>query len=492
MPVHPNERSVPACDSEATQTSAPASGPPDSKPSYKRVIGISLVGAVGGLLFGFDTAVINGAVSAVESSFTLSSVGVGVVVAITLFGAAVGALSAGWLADRIGRIWVMGLAAVIFFLSALGCGLSVGFWDLAVWRLITGVGVGFATVIGPLYIAEIAPAHLRGRLASLQQLAIVLGIFLALVSDSAIAQALGGADARTFLGLPAWRWMFLVGAVPALAYGALTMLIPESPRYLVARGQKDRARSVVVWLHGITTERASEFIELVETTMGVDAKPRFSDLLSRKTGLLPVVWVGLGLAVLQALVGVDVIFYYSTSLWESVGFTESASFGLSVASAIVNVVATVVAIALIDRVGRRRLLLYGSAAMFVSLLVVTIGFANATPTEDGLQLPGSWGPATLVAANAFVVAFAVSWGPVMWVLLGEMFPNSIRGVAISLSASANWGAGVLLNLTFPTLRTWSLPGSYAIYACMALLSWFLVFYYVRETKGLELEETATN
>ncbi|MFF1946359.1 sugar porter family MFS transporter [Rhodococcus qingshengii] len=483
--------SVPSNDDLAALP-LPAVNPPaerDSRGSYRTVSLIAAAGAIGGFLFGFDTAVVNGAVDSIEAAFGLSPVGVGIVVAITLFGAAGGALCAGWLADRVGRRKVMAAAAAVFLFAAIGCGLSTSFWDLAFWRLVTGIGVGFATVIGPLYIAEISPAHLRGRLAALQQLAIVLGILLALVSDSSIAHALGGANANTFAGLPAWRWMFLAGVIPAVVYGSLVIAIPESPRYLVACGRKDAARRVFSRLHAITLAQASDVVDRVEaSSRGAGASARFTDVLSRRTGLVPVVWVGVALASLQALVGIDVIFFYSTSLWRSVGFDESSSFGLSVLSAAVNVVATVVAIALIDRVGRRRLLLVGSASMFVSLILVTVGFSNASESAGDLELSGIWGPLTLVGANMFVLAFAISWGPTVWVLLGEMFPNNIRGIAFSIAASANWASGVLLNLTFPSLRTWSLPGSYAIYAVMAAFSWCLVYSYVSETKGLELEE----
>ncbi|WP_081341414.1 sugar porter family MFS transporter [Rhodococcus erythropolis] len=486
-----NSMSVPSNDDLAPSSHA-AVEPADetaSHGSYRTVSLIAAAGAIGGFLFGFDTAVINGAVDSIEVSFGLTPVGIGVVVAITLFGAAGGALCAGWLADRVGRRKVMATAAIIFLVAALGCGVSNSFWDLALWRLTTGLGVGFATVIGPLYIAEIAPAQLRGRLAALQQLAIVLGILLALVSDSTIAHALGGADAHTFAGLPAWRWMFLAGVIPAVVYGSLVIVIPESPRYLVACGRKEEARKVFSRLHAITLAQASDVVDRVEASLhGAGASARFADVLSRRTGLVPVVWVGVGLASLQALVGIDVIFYYSTSLWKSVGFDESSSFGLSVLSAAVNVLATVVAVALIDRIGRRLLLLVGSASMFVSLILVTVGFSTASQGGGELELSGIWGPLTLVGANMFVLAFAISWGPAVWVLLGEMFPNNIRGIAFSIAASANWVSGVLLNLTFPSLRTWSLPGSYAIYAVMAALSWCLVYRYVSETKGLELEE----
>lgn len=452
------------------------------------VILFSVVAAIGGFLFGFDTAIINGAVDPIEESFHLTSVGIGVVVSITLFGAAVGAFSTGWIADRIGRPRVMLIAAIVFAVSAVGCGLSTGLWDLSLWRLLIGVSVGAVTVIGPLYISEIAPAHIRGRLSSLQQMAIVLGIFAALLSDASIAAALAGADALRFLGLPAWRWMFIAGVVPAVIYGFASFLVPESPRYLVARGRDAAAQRVLQRLENESADASATKVREIRATLDSTTRPRFSDLLSPRTGFLPIVWVGIALAALQSLVGIDVIFYYSTSLWQSVGFSESASFGLSVFSSVVNVIATVVAILLIDRVGRRRLLLIGSAGMFVSLVVVAVGFSTATTVDGALVLGGTWGVLTLIGANVFVVAFAISWGPVVWVLLGEMFPNRIRGIALSLAATANWTCEVILNLTFPTLRDISLPGSYAIYAAMALISWFVVYFGVRETRDRELED----
>ena len=239
----------------------------------------------------------------------------------------------------------------------------------------------------------------------------------------------------------------------------------------------------------ITADAAQEQVERIQATLQLTHRPRFRDILDKKAGLLPIVWVGIALAMLQALVGIDVIFYYSTSLWKSVGFDESTSFELSVLSSFVNILATVAAIALIDKVGRRKLLLFGSAGMFFSLLTVSLGFSMAQQVaEDAIVLPEPWGVITLVAANLFVVFFAVSWGPVVWVLLGEMFPNRIRALAVSVCASTNWVAGVVLNLSFPTLRDFSLPISYGIYAVFALLSWILVKRYVRETRHVELED----
>lgn len=452
------------------------------------VTGFAVAAAVGGFLFGFDTAVINGAVTAIETNLGLTSVGLGVVVAVTLLGAAMGSFVAGWIADRVGRPRTMLLAGGVFFVAAIGCGLAQGVADLAVWRLVTGIAVGFATVLGPLYISEIAPAHARGRLASLQQMAIVLGIFVALLSDSGIAWVLGGADAELFLGIPAWRWMFIAGVIPAVIYIVLAVIVPESPRYLVARGRAETARAVLIRLQRIGETDARDLTDRIEASLHRKESGRFRDLLDRRRGLLPVVWVGIGVAALQALVGIDVIFYYSTSLWESVGFEESAAFGLSVLSSFINVAATIVAIVLIDRVGRRRLLLVGSVGMMVSLIVVSVGFSTARIVDGSPQLDDVWGPVTLIGANLFVIAFAVSWGPVVWVLLGEMFPNRIRGVALSVCAAANWLAGVLLNFSFPSLRDISLSGSYALYAVMAALSFVLVFFGVRETNGQSLEE----
>ncbi|GAA2896766.1 sugar porter family MFS transporter [Microbacterium esteraromaticum] len=464
------------------------SGPAEHGRLTPAVTWFAVAAAVGGFLFGFDTAVINGAVTALESNLGLDAVGLGVVVAVTLLGAALGALGAGWLADRIGRPRTMLAAGVVFFVAAIGCGLAQGVIDLAAWRLVTGIAVGFATVLGPLYISEITPAHARGRLASMQQMAIVLGIFAALLSDSGIALSLGGADAEVFLGLPAWRWMFIAGVVPALIYLMLALVVPESPRYLVARGQVSAARRVLIRLQRVDETEARVLTDRIAETLQHRESGRFRDLLHKRHGLLPVVWVGIGVAALQALVGIDVIFYYSTSLWESVGFEESAAFGLSVFSSFINVAATVAAIVLIDRVGRRVLLLTGSVGMFVSLVLVSIGFSTARIVDGAPQLGGVWGPITLIGANLFVVAFAVSWGPVVWVLLGEMFPNRIRAVALSVCASANWLAGVALNFSFPSLRDVSLPGSYALYAVTAALSFVLVYFGVEETNGRSLEE----
>ena len=458
-----------------------------------RATAISIAAAVGGFLFGFDTSVINGAVDSITSHFDLASGVTGFVVAIALIGSAVGAWFAGNLADRWGRPKVMLVGAVLFLVSSIGSGLAFSVWDLGFWRFIGGLGIGVASVIGPTYISEVAPAGLRGRLASLQQMAIVLGIFVALLSDAWLAGGADGALGTRWFGLEAWRWMFLVGVVPSVIYGMLSLGIPESPRYLVARGKTEAAAKVLRRVLGETQDAVQERIVDIQKSIKREDKPTFRDLRGKRFGLLPLVWVGILLAAFQQLVGINVIFYYSTSLWQSVGFPASFSYTASVITSVTNVVVTVIAILLIDRVGRRILLLVGSAGMFVSLGIMAIGFAQATlvPDAKGVmapQLSGFWGVATLIAANLFVVFFGASWGPVMWVLLGEMFPNRIRAVAMAIATAANWIFNFLVTVTFPVLRDFSLGFTYGMYAFFALCSFFFVMAKIPETKGMELED----
>ncbi len=273
-----------------------------------------------------------------------------------------------------------------------------------------------------------APARLRGRLATAQQMSIVLGIFAALVSNAFLVRAAGGAEAELALGLPAWRWMFLVAVVPSVAYVVAAVLLPESPRYLVMRGDRDGAARTLRRLHRVPEGDALLGVATIEGTLH-EAQPAWSHLFSGPGRLKPIVWLGIALAALQALVGIDVIFYYSTSLWAQVGFGEQQAFWLSALTSLVNVAATVVAIFLVDRVGRRRLLLVGSVGMTVALAVMATGFAQAQQTADGVAFVDAWGVVTLVAANVFVVAFAVSWGPVVWILVGGIFPDLLHARA---------------------------------------------------------------
>ena len=453
-----------------------------------RALAISAAAALGGFLFGFDTAVINGAVDAVRGSFGLSAGAIGIVVSCALLGSAVGAWYAGPLADRRGRVRTMLVAAAVLVASAIGSGLVSGLWPLVFWRFLGGIGVGIASVIAPAYIAEVAPAHVRGRLGSLQQLAIVLGIFIALLSDAWLVHMSGGAAAPLWAGLATWRWMFLVATVPALVYGLLVLTLPESPRHLVAKGRGEEAGTVLRRVLGLPDDAAVKAkVDEIAHSLRTEARPRLADLRAPGGGLLPVVWTGIALSVFQQFVGINVIFYYSATLWHSVGFSEADSLAITVATSIVNVLVTLVAIALVDRVGRKPLLVVGSAGMAVTLAVMAWCFSQATGTGAALQLPASIGPVALVAANLYVVFFGVSWGPVVWVLLGEMFPNRYRALALAVAASAQWLANFAITATFPWLANIGLPFAYGLYAFFALLSLFFVLRRVRETRGMELE-----
>ncbi|MEO6263595.1 MAG: sugar porter family MFS transporter, partial [Luteimonas sp.] len=374
-------------------------------------------------------------------------------------------------------------------ISALGSGLVFGVWDLILWRVMAGIGVGMASVIAPTYIAEVAPAHVRGRLGSMQQLAIVLGIFAALLSDAWLAGAAGGASASLWLGLEAWRWMFLVAVVPALVYGVLVLGVPESPRHLVAKARLPEARTVLRQVLGMNDEVALDRkLHDIELSLRAEYRPRLRDLRGPRAGLLPVVWIGILLSVFQQFVGINVIFYYSSTLWHSVGFSEADSFTITVATSIVNVLVTLVAIALVDKIGRKPLLVVGSSGMAITLGVMAWCFSQATGSGPDVTLPGALGPVALVAANAYVVFFGLSWGPMVWVLLGEMFPNRIRALALAVAASAQWLANFAITSTFPALAEIGLAFAYGLYASFAALSLLFVLYAVRETNGIELED----
>src|SRR6202049_4516249 len=305
--------------------------------SHGTVIRLSLTAALGGFLFGYDSAVINGAVKAITAHFAVTAGVLGFTVASALLGAAAGALAAGRVADRYGRLPAMRAAAVLFLIGAVGSGLANTLVILVVFRVIGGVAVGIASVIAPTYIAEIAPARIRGRLGSLQQLAIVTGIFLALLVDYAFESAAGGSS-KNLAGLAAWRWMFLAMVVPALVYGGLAFTIPESPRYLVAKSRLDEARSVLRRVLGDIDLGAK--VAQIKETLQREGRPGIRDLRGPALGLLPIVVVGIALSVFQQFVGINVIFYYSSVLWQAAGFTESDSLIITVITGVVNVVTT--------------------------------------------------------------------------------------------------------------------------------------------------------
>jgi sugar porter (SP) family MFS transporter len=450
---------------------------------------IASVAALGGLLFGYDSAVINGAVDSIQKDFGIGNAELGFAVASALLGAAAGAMSAGRIADRIGRISVMKIAAIFFLVSAIGTALAPNVEIVVLFRIVGGIGVGIASVIAPAYIAETSPPRIRGRLGSLQQLAIVSGIFLSFVVNWLLQRAAGGPGEVLWLNMEAWRWMFLVMAIPAVVYGGLAFTIPESPRYLVASHKIPEARKVLTMLLG---EKNLEItIDRIKETLEREDKPSWRDL--RKPGgsffgLYGIVWVGLGLSIFQQFVGINVIFYYSNVLWQAVGFSADESAIYTVITSVINVATTLIAIALIDKIGRKPLLLIGSSGMAVTLITMAVIFANATLGADGKpSLDGASGVIALIAANLFVVAFGMSWGPVVWVLLGEMFPNRIRAAALGLAAAGQWAANWAITVSFPEMRN-HLGLAYGFYGLCAILSFIFVWRWVQETKGVSLED----
>ncbi|WP_449373172.1 sugar porter family MFS transporter [Arthrobacter psychrolactophilus] len=456
----------------------------------RKVVGLAVAGAVGGFLFGFDSSVVNGAVDAMQDTFVLGDALTGFAVAVALLGCAIGAFAAGRIADARGRIPAMKIGGVLFLVSALGTGLAFSVYDLIFWRLVGGLGIGLASVIAPAYISEISPRKHRGRLASLQQLAITIGIFAALLSDALFANAADGAANVLWLGLPAWRWMFLAAAVPAIVYFLIALKLPESPRYLVLHGKEDEAAKVFKTI--APNEDAEISIrEILDAVHADKMAARESTLRGHRFGLMPVVWIGIILSVLQQFVGINVIFYYSTTLWKAVGFQEKDSLTISVVTAIVNILVTLVAIALVDKIGRRPILLTGSIGMAVSLGTMALAFASASGSGSDISLQGAWGPIALVAANVFVISFGVSSGPLVSVLLGEIFPSRIRARALGLAAAAQWIANFAITLTFPSMAAASLPLTYGMYALFAVASFFFVMFKIPETNGMSLEEAET-
>jgi sugar porter (SP) family MFS transporter len=381
----------------------------------------------------------------------------------------------------------MVVASVLFAISAIGSGIALGIWDFIFWRVLGGLAVGAASVIAPAYIAECSPAHLRGRLGSLQQLAIVVGIFIALLCDYFIAVSAGSAQSPFLFGIAAWRWMFWTEIPPAVLYGMAALMIPESPRYLVAQKREQEAAKVLTKVLG---GNVLAKIEEIRQTVLREREPRFSDLLSRSGGLLPIVWLGIGLSVFQQFVGINVIFYYSSILWRAVGFSEQNSLSITAITGAVNIITTLVAIAFVDKFGRKPLLLLGSIGMTLTLGTLASIFGSAPVDAAGNPtLSGSAGIVALIAANLYVFSFGFSWGPVVWVMLGEMFNNKIRAAALAIAAAVQWIANFIVSTTFPPLlQYFGLGAAYGLYTTAAAISFFFVLFLLKETKGIELED----
>ena len=453
------------------------------------IILITLAATLGGFLFGFDSGVINGTVKGLETALGTDDVGSGFNVASMLLGCAVGAFFAGRLADTFGRRYMLRVAAFFFIVSAWGSGIATSSPEFIIYRILGGLAVGAASVMAPAYISEIAPAKYRGALATVQQIAIIAGLFFSFLSNYFLANISGSAENILWLDFETWRWMFWVEIIPAAVFLISLFFIPETPRFLVTKQKKEKALDVLKKLYGAAT--AEEKIGEIDASLDADHhKPKLSDLYDKTLGRVrPIVWVGIGLATFQQLVGINVVFYYGAVLWQAVGFGESDALLINVVSGGISIGAVVLALILVDRIGRKPLLMIGSIGMAITLALVVVAFSTGTLDDAGtLQLSDSMGILALIAANAYVALFNFSWGPVMWVLLGEMFPNQLRGSGLAVSGLAQWTANFLITLTFPILLAVGLSLAYSIYAGFAAISIFFVAKYVYETKGKELEE----
>ena len=462
--------------------------PEKASTNFAFIILITLVATIGGFLFGYDSGVINGTVDGLQKAFHSDSVGTGFNVASILLGCAAGAFFAGWLADKFGRRTILIVSSVCFTISALGAGLAHSSVQFIVVRVLGGLAVGAASVLAPAYISEVTPAKYRGTLSSIQQIAIISGLFASFLSNYILARVAGGSTVVLALGFEAWRWMFWVMTIPSIIFFFSLLFIPESPRFLVASRKQDKALAVLTRLMG--AEAAKAKVDEIDASLVSDHhRPKLTDVLDKARLFRPIVWVGIGLASFQQFVGINIVFYYGAVLWQSAGFKESDALLINVISGAVSILACLFATALIDRLGRKPLLLIGSIGMAVTLGTLAGVFGTAAMSGGTLQLTGAQGPIALVAANLYVMFFNFSWGPVMWVMLGEMFPNQIRGSGLAISGLAQWLSNFGITMTFPILLTGiGLGGAYGIYTACAIISIFFILKWVHETKGKELEE----
>ncbi len=423
------------------------------------------VSALGGMLFGYDTGVISGAILFIRQDFMLSATAVEVVVSAVLLGAVIGAVAGGTLADRLGRRKVLVFTAVLFTLGALGTALAPSVFWLVTLRVIVGVAIGLASFITPLYISEVSPVEVRGRLVSFNQVALTTGIVLAYLADYALS------------GTRAWRGMLALAALPSAIFAVGMLLLPESPRWLIRVGRVEQGRRMLQRIRG-TSEVAAE---LQEIQGGLAESPGGRSELANPN-LRPALIAGIGLAIFQQTTGINTVIYYAPTIFQAAGFhSASAAILATIGVGVVNVVMTIVALILLDRVGRRPLLLVGMAVMVVSL--VALGAAFLFPTLRSL------GTIAVGSLMLYVGAFAVGLGPVFWLLIAEIYPLSIRGVAMSIATVANWGANLLVALTFLTLIQFvGRPGTFWLFGLVGIGAWIFAYVLVPETKGRSLEQ----
>ncbi|WP_284644837.1 sugar porter family MFS transporter [Paenibacillus silviterrae] len=431
---------------------------------------VSIVAALGGLLFGFDTAVVSGAVGFMEQRFALTQVEVGWAVSSLIIGCIVGAAMSGMVSDRFGRKKVLIGAAALFIIGSIGSALPATFTAYIIARMIGGIGIGITSTVCPLYNAEIAPAKYRGRLVALNQLAIVTGIFLTYFINLWIA----GAGDEAWAVSTAWRWMFGVGAVPGLLFLVLLFFVPESPRWLIKQGRAAEALPILLKIHGEEPAR-QEVLDIKESFRQEAGTLR--QLMS--PGLRLALIAGVGLAILQQITGINAVMYYAPEIFKQTGAGTNASLIQTIMVGFINFLFTILALWLIDKVGRKALLLIGSASMTVCLIVIGMAFQSGHTS----------GPWVLLFILLYVASFAISLGPVVWVIISEIFPNRIRGIATAVAAMALWAADYVVSQSFPPLLNTAGPAiTFWIFGAMSLFTFFFTMRLVPETKGKSLEE----
>lgn len=427
---------------------------------------VSWISALAGLLFGYDTGVISGAILFVKTDFSLSDFQEEVVVSAVLVGAVIGAIFGGKLADRFGRRSVLIQVAILFIIGAIGTALAPTTTWLAIGRVVVGIAIGVASFTAPLYISEVSPPQVRGKLVSLNQLMITIGIVVSYLADYGLS------------GARAWRWMFGVAAIPALILLVGLIFVPESPRWLITRGLTERAREILKRIRQSSSVDA-EILE-IEQSLGKQ-EGGLREILS--AAVRPALVVGIGLAIFQQFTGINTVIYYAPTIFQFAGFPSASVAILATAGVgVVNVALTIVALRLLDRAGRRPLLLYGLIGMILSLAI--LGFAFLSPS---LSSAIAW--IAVISLGVYVACFAIGLGPVFWLMIAEIYPLRVRGQAMAVATVANWGANLLVALTFLSLlhslgRSWT----FWLYGIIGVLAWVFVYKLVPETKGRTLEQ----
>lgn len=435
---------------------------------------IAAVAATGGLLFGFDTGVISGALLFIKQEWALSSVSQGLVVSAVLIGAVMGAAFSGKIADIFGRRNIIIVTAIIFFFGSLGSALAPDEHWLIFTRIIIGVAIGIASFTVPLYISEISPSNIRGALVSLNQLAITIGIVASYLVDGAFSEVTHG-----------WRYMFGVGIVPALILAIGMWCLPKTPRWLMSKNREDEARKVLSKLES-EEKVESHILQMKQTLSEEKSAGSLKELMM--PWLRPALIIGVGLMFFQQMTGINTVIYYAPTIFQKAGFVSATSaIYATVGVGLINVLFTVVSIKLIDRLGRKPLLSGGLIGMVISLVV--LGFAFQFETSLGAML--KW--VTIGSLLVYIASFAISLGPIAWLIISEIYPLKIRGVAMSIATLSNWAFNFVVALTFlPLLDALGTPATFWLYALLGIGGWFFCKFYMPETKGRTLEEIETH